>query len=229
MTPGSKDDHKDPRQQVVNCRLTTAETLKVRNSQSCVSFHSAKSAGSSLFGKMMPWCCQHLADIGSTKKNIIIYEGKQSHIFPCGGIAFDLPHSTYSGMFQYSLYSYSMEPIDRGHKALGGPSWRGAVSVPGICSFQWLGSSLLPQYFLPIGACYHTNNVTKFWMTQKNMGGKWVVSQEKQVAHIEQFDRKPTLPRIAVKIITGITSGKDEKGFVHNPRRILSSDCFMCV
>lgn len=62
----------------------------------------------------------------------------------------------------------------------------------------------------------------------ENMGGKRVVSQERQVAHTEQFDRKPTLPRMAVKIITGITSGKDEKEFVHNPRRILGSDCFIC-
>lgn len=62
------------------------------------------------------------------------------------------------------------------------------------------------------------------------MGRKRVVSQEKQVAHTEQFDRKPSLPRMAVKIITGIiTSGKDKKGFVHNPRRMLDSDCFTCV
>ena len=61
------------------------------------------------------------------------------------------------------------------------------------------------------------------------MGRKRVVSQEKQVAHIEQFDRKPSLPRVAVKIITVITSGKDGKESVHNPRRMLGSDCFICV
>lgn len=62
-------------------------------------------------------------------------------------------------------------------------------------------------------------------MTQKNMGRKRVVSQEKQVAHIEQFDRKkPLLTRMAVKIITGMAAGKDEKKFVHNPKRMLCSD-----
>lgn len=37
---------------------------------------------------------------------------------------------------------------------------------------------------------------------------------------------KPLLTRMAVKIITGMAAGKDEKKFVPSPRRMLCSNCF---
>ena len=104
------------------------------------------------------------------------------------GLSLDLPHSTNSEIHLCSLSAYSVDTTDRGHEALAVP----AGGDPQC--FRCLPSTARQLLFFPafwsIGACYHTNNVVKFWMTQKNMGRKRVVSQEKQVVHIEQFDRK---------------------------------------
>lgn len=64
-------------------------------------------------------------------------------------------------------------------------------------------------------------------MTQKNMGRERELFFRKSKLHtLNNLIEKPLLTRMAVKIITGMAAGKDEKKFVHNPRRMLCSDCF---